>query len=111
SRTEFREARDSLEGWLCGCREHDTRAVVGAELSEAVEDRSQEMGRQGLGLVEDDDALSESVQLPRGAGGLFKETLKELDGRCDDDRRIPVFGREALPDTRWIELVVLSRLL
>ena len=83
-----------LDRGLRGRAEHDGRAVVVDELLEGGQGRREQRNRQGLGLVEDDHALRQAVQLSAPGGPAGEERLEELHVGRDDERRVEVLCRE-----------------
>ena len=77
--------------------EHDRDAEVGCQRLQSVYQRRQQVGRQGLHLVQHDHGLCQPVQLPAGTGAIGEEAFKELYSRGHDQRRIPVLRREPPP--------------
>src|SRR5208337_2092447 len=74
--------------------EHDGRPVVVDELPEGGQGRREQRNRQGLGLVEDDHALRQTVQLSAPGSPAREERLEELNVGRDDERRVKVLCRE-----------------
>src|SRR5436309_1239129 len=71
-------------------RQNDRAAVDARELSNGVEYTQQEPRRNRLGLVDDDDASCDVVQLAAARWAVGEERLEELHARCHDDWRVPV---------------------
>ena len=89
-----RKSGAAAKSGLSGGAENKTGAVVCGEFSQDVEGRREQVGGQGLDLVENDDGTRDAMEFtaPGGAGG--EERFEKLDGGRDDDRRVPVFGDE-----------------
>jgi hypothetical protein len=95
---ESRKSLDLLERRLRGGREDNGRAVVRAELRERVENWLEQARGQRLGLVDQDHALRQAVDLSTRRRPRSEETLEKLDRRCHDDRSVPIFCRKSLPE-------------
>ena len=85
------------EGRLGRGAEDGRRPIVPHQLADRMNTREEVARRQRLRLVEDDDALREVMELAAAGGAVPVERFKKLDGGRDDDRRVPVLGREELP--------------
>jgi hypothetical protein len=66
------------------------------EAAEGTEDGVEQVGRESLDFVEDDDASCDAVELSAGAGAMGEEGFEEPDVGGDDERGVPVFGAEAI---------------
>ncbi len=104
---ERREDRHGVERGLRGCREHDGRAVVLAEIAQRVEHRIEQAVRERLGFIQDDHAVCQPVNLPALAAHVRKQALEELHGRGDDDRRVPILGGQPSPDRVLVEVFLI----
>ena len=83
-----------VERRLRGGAEHDRAAVVARQFVQRLRARSEQRARQGLRLVEDDDAAGDVVQLAAARGARGEQALEELHVGGDDDRRGPVLHGE-----------------
>ena len=82
-----------LDRGLSGRAEDDGCPVVVDQLLESGQRGREQRDRQGLGLVEDDHALRQSVQLPASGGPAGKERLEELHVGRDDEPCVEVLRR------------------
>ena len=85
------EAVCRLHGGLGSGAHHDAAAVVLRQFFDGLHDGQEEIGRQHLRFVKDDDATGDVVQFAAARGAVGKEGFEELHGGSDDDRRVPVF--------------------
>ena len=86
----------AVERGLGGGAEDRRRAEVVNETAQTAENRVEQRCRQGLDFVEDDHAAGRAVELPTGAGAICEERFEKADVGGDDQRRVPVFGRQAV---------------
>jgi hypothetical protein len=82
--------RSAKGGLGCGAQHH-AGPVALRQLAQAFQAGPQVGQGQHLGLVQDDDALGQIVQLAAAPGTSREETLEKLDGGGDDDRGVPIF--------------------
>ena len=68
--------------------------IVAGELVERLRARREQRTRQGLRLVEDDDAAGDVVQLAAARGARGEQAFEELHVGGDDDGRGPVLHGE-----------------
>ena len=85
----------SVERRLCRGREHNARAVLGAQMRERRQRRYGEVLREALRLVEHDDRVLEIVQLAACRRTIGEQRLQQLDIGRQDDGGVPVFGQQA----------------
>ena len=89
------EAVFGLHSWLGGGAHDDAAAVVLRQFFDGLHDRQQQIERQHLRFVEDDDRACNVVQLAAARGAISKEGFEELHGGGHDNRRVPVFRGKA----------------
>ena len=89
------EAVFGLHGWLGGGAHDDAAAVVLRQFFDSLHDGQQQIERQHLRFVEDDDGACDAVQLAAARGAVSKEGFEELHGGGHDNRRVPVFRGKA----------------
>ena len=65
--------------------------IVLRQFFDGLHDGQQQIERQHLRFVEDDDAVRDVVQFAAARGAVGKEAFEELYGGGDDDGRVPVF--------------------
>ena len=88
------EAVAFLDRRLSGRAEDDGRTVVVDQFLESGQRGCEQIDRQGLGLVEDDHALRQAVELPAPGGPAGEQRLEELHVGRDDECRIEVLRGE-----------------
>ncbi len=80
-----------VERWLRGRAQDDGAAVVFGQLAQHPDGRDEQRARQGLRLVEYDDAFRDVVQLPAARGSRREKALEELHIGGEDDGH-PLLG-------------------
>lgn len=97
------------QGWLSGGAKNK-RAPVGplfvalfnirlrgvdhrpGQFLERIKNWLEEQRRQGLDFIKNDDGLAKIVELAGVRGAPRKQGVEKLDGRGDNDGRVPVFS-------------------
>lgn len=81
-----------IEGRLSGGREDHGGAVALGQPGQGGQGGDGEILRQGLNLVEEDDAARQPVELAAGGRAVGEEGFEDLHAGGDDERGVPVFG-------------------
>ena len=89
------EAVFGLHGRLGGGAHDDRAMIVLRQFFDGLHDGQQQLERQHLRFVEDDDGTCDVVQLAAARGAVGKEGFEELHGGGHDNRRVPVFRGKA----------------
>ena len=82
------------QGWLGGGAQHGGAAVLLHQPPNGGDAGGQTVHRQHLGLVENDDAVHQVVELPAPGGAVGVEGLEKLHCGGQNDRGVPVLGGE-----------------
>ena len=99
-----------LKGRLGG-RAEDSRGVVMLdELGNGADAGGKVVAREGLRLVEDDDAVGDVVELAAAAAAVGVERLEELHRRRHHDGGVPVFTGQHLAVLGGGQVVLLNSL-
>ena len=99
-----------LKGRLGG-RAEDSRGVVMLdELGDGTDAGGKVVAREGLRLVEDDDAVGDVVELAAAAAAVGVERLEELHRRRHHDGGVPVFAGQHLTVLGVGQVVLLNSL-
>ena len=85
-----------LKGRLGGRAEDGRGVVMLDELGDGTDAGGKVVTREGLRLVEDDDAVGDVVELAAAAAAVGVERLEELHRRRHHDGGVPVFAGQHL---------------
>ena len=99
-----------LKGRLGGRAEDGRGVVMLDELGDGTDAGGQIVHREGLRLVEDDDAVGDVVELAAAAAAVGVERLEELHRRRHHDGGVPVFAGQHLAVLGGGQVVLLNSL-
>ena len=109
-RVEFRRKapEQRLKGRLGGRAEDGRGVVMLDELGDGADAGGKIVAREGLRLVEDDDAVGDVVELAAAAAAVGVERLEELHRRRHHDGGVPVFTGQHLAVLGGGQVVLLN---
>ena len=99
-----------LKGRLGGRAEDGCGVVMLDELGDGADAGGKVVAREGLGFVEDDDAVGDVVELAAAAAAVGVERLEELHRRRHHDGGVPVFAGQHLAVLGGGQIVLLDGL-
>ena len=99
-----------LKGRLGGRAEDGRGVVMLDELGDGTDAGGKVVAREGLRLVEDDDAVGDVVELAAAAAAVGVERLEELHRRRHHDGGVPVFAGQHLAVLGGGQVVLLNSL-
>ena len=99
-----------LKGRLGGRAEDGRGVVMLDELGDGTDAGGKVVAREGLRLVEDDDAVGDVVELAAAAAAVSVERLEELHRRRHHDGGVPVFAGQHLAVLGGGQVVLLNSL-
>ena len=99
-----------LKGRLGGRAEDGRGVVMLDELGDDADAGGKVVAREGLRLVEDDDAVGDVVELAAAAAAVGVERLEELHPRRHHDGGVPVFAGQHLAVLGGGQVVLLNSL-
>ena len=111
-RVEFRRKapEQRLKGRLGGRAEDGRGVVMLDELGDGTDAGGKVVAREGLRLVEDDDAVGDVVELAAAAAAVGVERLEELHRSRHHDGGVPVFAGQHLAVLGGGQVVLLNSL-
>ena len=89
------EAAAAMQCGLGRRGEDEADTVMAGKQVHAAQNRLQKLGRQQLGFIQHHHTIADVVQLPAAAGFRREQGFEKLYVGGDDDRRIPVLGRQS----------------
>ena len=101
---------ERLKGGLGGRAEDGRGVVMLDELGDGTDAGGKVVAREGLRLVEDDDAVGDVVELAAAAAAVSVERLEELHRRRHHDGGVPVFAGQHLAVLGGGQVVLLNSL-
>ena len=101
---------ERLKGGLGGRAEDGRGVVMLDELGDGTDAGGKVVAREGLRLVEDDDAVGDVVELAAAAAAVGVERLEELHRRRHHDGGVPVFAGQHLAVLGGGQVVLLNSL-